>query len=78
MQSAIDQFNISITRVREIIAIHHFLDSQSTKVLDISDILRAALVLAVSALDYYVHEVVRIGMIEIHLGVRPEPNPSQN
>ena len=37
-----------------------------------SDILRAAFVLAVSALDYYIHEVVRIGMLEIYRGQRPE------
>jgi hypothetical protein len=78
MQSAIDQFNISITRVRDLIAIYQSLHAQSTNVLDLSDILRAALVLAVSALDYYVHEVVRIGMLEIHCGIRAEPNPPQN
>ncbi|CBN55067.1 MULTISPECIES: HEPN domain-containing protein [Kamptonema] len=73
MQSAIDQFRISITRVRDLIALHNSLKAQATSVLDISDILRAALVLAVSALDYYIHEVVRIGMLEIHRGQRPEP-----
>ncbi|WP_449418646.1 HEPN domain-containing protein [Phormidium nigroviride] len=73
MQSAIDQFRISITRVRDLIAVHNSLKAQATSVLDISDILRAALVLAVSALDYYIHEVVRIGMLEIHRGQRPEP-----
>jgi RiboL-PSP-HEPN len=40
--------------------------------------LRAALVLAVSALDYYVHEVVTLGMLEIHRGQRTEPTPSAN
>jgi hypothetical protein len=46
--------------------------------LDLSDLLRAALVLAVSALDYYVHEVVTLGILEIHRGQRSEPNPSPN
>jgi hypothetical protein len=46
--------------------------------LDLSDILRAALVLTVSALDYYVHEVVTLGMLEIHRGERLEPTPSAN
>ena len=40
--------------------------------------LRAALVLAVSALDYYIHEVVTLRMLEIHRGQRPEPQPKQN
>ncbi len=73
MQSAIDLFRISIRRVRELIAVHNSLKAQASSVLDLSDMLRAALVLAVSALDYYIHEVVRIGMLEIHRGLRPEP-----
>lgn len=73
MQSAIDLFRISIRRVRELIAVHNSLKAQASSVLDLSDMLRAALVLAVSALDYYIHEVVRIGMLEIHRGPRPEP-----
>jgi RiboL-PSP-HEPN len=44
----------------------------------LSDLLRAALVLAVSALDYYVHEVVTLGVLEIHRGQRSEPNPPTN
>lgn len=73
MQAAIDLFRISIARVRDLIAVHTSLKAQTSNVLDISDMLRAALVLAVSALDYYIHEVVRIGMLEIHRGQRPEP-----
>ena len=73
MQSAIDLFRISIARVRDLIAVHNSLKAQTSNVLDISDMLRSALVLAVSALDYYIHEVVRIGMLEIHRGERPEP-----
>lgn len=73
MQSALDQFRISINRVRDLIAVHNSVKAQSTTVLDLSDILRAALVLSVSALDYYVHEVVCLGMLEIHKGLRPEP-----
>lgn len=78
MQSALDQFRISISRVRDLISIHNSVKAQSTAALDLSDILRASLVLAVSALDYYVHEVVRLGMLEIHRGQRSEPNPPLN
>jgi len=73
MQPAIDLFRISIARVRDLIAVHNSLKAQASSVLDLSDMLRAALVLAVSALDYYIHEVVRIGMLEIHRGQRLEP-----
>jgi hypothetical protein len=51
MQLAIEQFRISLARVRDLIAIHNSLKSQTTSALDVSDILRAALVLTVSALD---------------------------
>jgi two-component sensor histidine kinase len=51
MQLAIEQFRLSIARVRDLIAIHNSLKSQTTSALDVSDILRAALVLTVSALD---------------------------
>jgi hypothetical protein len=78
MQSALDQFRISIRRVRDLIALHNSVNAQATGTLDVSDMLRAALVLAVSALDYYVHEVVTLGMLEIHRGRRSEPMPSAN
>jgi hypothetical protein len=78
MQSALDQFRISIGRVRDLIALHNSVNTQSTGALDVSDMLRAALVLSVSALDYYVHEVVTLGMLEIHRGQRSEPAPAAN
>jgi hypothetical protein len=78
MQSALDQFRISIGRVRDLIALHNSVKAQATGALDVSDMLRAALVLAVSALDYYVHEVVTLGMLKIHRGQRSEPTPSAN
>jgi hypothetical protein len=78
MLSALEQFRVSITRVRDLISVHNSIQAQSTPALDLSDILRAALVLAVSALDYYIHEVVTLGMLEIHRGQRPEPNPAPN
>ncbi|TVP55613.1 MAG: hypothetical protein EA343_24875 [Nodularia sp. (in: Bacteria)] len=78
MQSALNQFRISIQRVRDLIALHNSVKAQATAALDISDILRSALVLSVSALDYYIHEVVTLGMLEIHRGTRPEPAVPRN
>jgi RiboL-PSP-HEPN len=78
MQSAFDQFRISIGRVRDLITLHNSVNAQVTEAPDASDMLRAALVLSVSALDYYVHEVVTLGMLEIHRGERPEPISSAN
>ena len=76
IDNAIRQFRISISRVRDLIALHNSVKAQATGALDLSDMLRASLVLAVSALDYYVHEVVTLGMLEIHRGNRSEPTPS--
>ena len=78
MQSAINQFRISIRRVKDLIALHNSINVQSTSVLDLSDILRATIVLTVSALDYYIHEVVTLGMLEIYRGQRAEPAVSAN
>lgn len=78
MQSAFDQFHISIGRVRDLVSLHNSVKSQATGALDVSDMLRSALVLAVSALDYYVHEAVTLGMLEIHRGQRSEPISSAN
>lgn len=78
MQSALDQFRISIGRVRDLIALHNSVKAQATSALDVSDILRASLVLVVSALDYYIHEIVTLGMLEIHCGQRAEPIPPAN
>ncbi|BAZ28343.1 hypothetical protein NIES4074_07740 [Cylindrospermum sp. NIES-4074] len=78
MQSALEHFRISIQRVRDLIALHTSIKAQATAALDISDILRSALVLSVSALDYYVHEVVTLGMLKIYRGERAEPATSAN
>lgn len=78
MQSALDQFHVSISRVRDLISLHSSLKAQASPALDLTDLLRASLVLAVSALDYYIHEVVVLGMLEIYRGQRPEPPTNRN
>lgn len=71
MQSALDTFRLNMSRVRDLGAMYSTLKAQTTQVIDFSDILRAELVLAVSAFDHYIHEIVRIGMIESYRGNRP-------
>jgi hypothetical protein len=70
MPPAIDQFRANILRVRNLGTLHTAIAARTTPALDLSDILRAELVMAVSALDHFVHEISRIGMIEAHTGVR--------
>ena len=70
MQEAIDQFRANLVRVRNLGRIANAPDSQTAQALDLSDILRAEFVLAVSALDYFAHEVARLGMLEAYRGER--------
>lgn len=72
MQSALDQFQSNIARVRNLGGIYRALEGQTTGAVDLSDLLRAELVLAVSALDQYIHELVRLGMLDINRGARPQ------
>ncbi len=57
-------------RVRTLHALHGMLAKQVTAAVDLTDILRAEVVLAVSALDYFVHELTRLGMLECWSGIR--------
>ncbi len=70
MQVAIDQFRVNLARVRNLGGIYNTLNAQTTAVIDCSDILRSELVMAVSVLDYYIHEIVRLGMLEVYRGTR--------
>ena len=70
MQIAHDLFLANTRRSRELVDLFRTLNSQTTGALDLSDLLRAALVMSVSSLDYFVHEVVRIGMLESFRGKR--------
>lgn len=72
MQAALDQFRSNIARVRHIASLYAHFSSMTTPALDLSDILRAEFVMAVSALDHYVHELTRLGMLEIVQGARPQ------
>ena len=72
MQAAIDQFRWNLQRVRNFGSLYQILSTQTTSALDLSDLLRAELVMVVSALDLYVHELVRLGMLESLRGQRPQ------
>jgi len=70
MQAAISNFNECIARISDLHYTYIALTQVTEKALDISDILRSEIVLTVSALDYFVHEVTATGMIEILSGKR--------
>lgn len=71
MRTAIDTFEDAIIRVRALHGLHEALSSQLTTAIDLSDILRAEIVLAVSAFDFFIHELTRLGMLECHHNLRP-------
>ena len=72
MQAAIDQFRANIQRARSIGSIYQVLDNQTTQALDLPDLLRFEWVMAVSALDLYIHELVRLGMVDAYRRNRPQ------
>jgi hypothetical protein len=70
MKAALDQFEVNLGRALALSATADSLGAMTTVAIDLTDIYRAALVLGVSALDYFVHEFVRLGMLEINRGGR--------
>jgi RiboL-PSP-HEPN len=70
MQSAIDAFYSNMLRVRSLHALYGAFARQVTAAVDLSDLLRAEVVLAVSALDQFIHELTRLGMLECWKGIR--------
>lgn len=72
MKYPIEHFRSNIERVKNLGKLHQAIKSQTTSIVDLSDMLRAELVLAVSALDHYIHEAVEDGMIESYVGTRPQ------
>lgn len=72
MLNPIEQFRENITRVQVLDGVHTALDNTTTAALDLTDLLRAQIVMIVSALDLYIHEITRVGMLEIYNGQRPQ------
>lgn len=73
MTDTLTQFQENLTYVRGIGSVYRYLKPQMPpSPLDLSELLRAELVLAVSALDQYVHEIVKKGIIETYMGTRPK------
>lgn len=71
MQPAIEAFRVSMSRVEHLGGLYSALSGLTTSAVDASDLLRAQIVLAGSALDYYVHEITVLGMVAVFEGKRP-------
>jgi hypothetical protein len=71
MQRAIEKFRLNIKSVKDLDAIYSLLIKNYPLLEEqAGDILRAEIVLAVSALDCFIHDLVKQGMIETYQGVR--------
>jgi len=62
MNRAIEQFESNLESARQLGVIYSAFCDRVTEAVQLDELLRAEIVLAVSALDCYVHDVVRIGM----------------
>lgn len=71
MQQALNSFKECIERARHLGGLFTALSRLVTPVVDTSDLLRAQIVLAISALDYFIHEITLHGMVETFQGNRP-------
>lgn len=70
MQRAIEKFRLNIKSTKDLDAIYSLL-IQNYPLLEeqAGDILRAEIVLAVSALDCFIHDLVKQGMVETYQGI---------
>lgn len=68
MKIAHEHFQKNIMFARQMVGLYAALQATTTPALDASDLLRNALVSAVSSFDYLVHELVRLGLLEIAKG----------
>jgi hypothetical protein len=65
MNKSLDIFRANLDRVRSIHGLYVHFSGHVTPAIDLSDLLRAEMVLIVSALDHFIHELTRLGMMEI-------------
>lgn len=70
MHRSLSIFRANLDRVRSIHALYIHFSESVTSAIDLTDLLRAEIVLIVSALDHFVHELTRLGMMEIWRGSR--------
>lgn len=72
MHSAQLQFKENLRRVKALGGLAAAVQTLTTSAIDVSDLWRAQIVLTVSALDHFIHEITRLGMIGSAKGSRPK------
>jgi hypothetical protein len=74
VRQAFDLFLSAVGGTKTIMAIYDFLAQEVHAPMDYSDLLRWQWVQAVSALDKFIHDIVRVGMLDIYTGRRNPTN----
>lgn len=74
MNKAIDQFQINLQSAKQLGILYNAFSDKVTAAINLDEMLRAELVLAVSALDCYVHDIVKTGMLGAFFASQGEPN----
>ena len=72
MKAALNRFRESVSKTKETHGLYCALEDTVGKSLDLTDLLRGEVVMLISSFDYYIHELVRIGIKEVYQGLRPE------
>lgn len=70
MQSAKEHFKQNLIRIKSLGQLYKVISNPNINDLEPTDILRAQYVMLVSALDHFIHEVIRLGMLEIYKNER--------
>lgn len=67
----VSHFERAILRAKTTLALHDFIKKEAPPALDASDLLRSSIVLAISSLDYLMHQVIRFEIEDRILRKRP-------
>lgn len=71
MYNAFKLFEKNISEIRHLVELHDYLSLTQKIPMNFDDILRFQIVYALSAFDKLVHDLIRVGMVEIYKGIRP-------
>ncbi len=71
MHNALSLFRENIEESKSLTSLYEYLESSLVTPLSFDDLLRAQIVYSVSAFDKLMHDLIRIGMVEIFMGNRP-------
>ncbi|HVI30179.1 hypothetical protein [Hansschlegelia sp.] len=74
MRDALAVFETSVGEAKHLTSLYEYLSAQVRVPYPFEDLLRAQVVYAVGAFDKLMHDIIRIGMLEIFTGVR-QPTP---